>query len=153
MALHWSPPCKMTLTLSGSWSFGLSTKRTQVWILCPCETLGKFFTLYCSSSLSWIEELLAIDIGGYLYKQPLCINCSVAGCFSEKLRWCLIEQVCQGVKCKALWTVRGMDTAMYKNLPLPLHRIGWGNMPSKLKLLMTFYINFLWKLHIPLNPK
>ena len=25
----------------------------------------------------------------------------MAGCFLEKLRWCLIEQVCQGVECKA----------------------------------------------------
>ena len=34
---------------------------------------------------------LVIDIGGYLYKQPLCINCSVTDSFPERLRWCLIE--------------------------------------------------------------
>jgi len=28
------------------------------------------------------------------------IDCSMAGCFPERLRRCLIEQVCQTVKCK-----------------------------------------------------
>ena len=37
--------------------------------------------------------------------------CSVAESFPEKPRCCLIEQVCQGVKCKAI--VR-FDTALYK---------------------------------------
>ena len=30
------------------------------------------------------------------------INCSVAGCFLEKLGWCSIEPVCQGVKYKLI---------------------------------------------------
>ena len=34
--------------------------------------------------------------------ESLCFNCSVAGCFLEKSRWCVIEQVCQEVKCKLL---------------------------------------------------
>ena len=28
------------------------------------------FTLHCSSSLSYINEYLAIDSGGYVYEQP-----------------------------------------------------------------------------------
>ena len=59
---------------------------------------ARFFTLLCSSSLSCINEYLAIDSGGYLYDQPSRINYSMAGCFPEKPRWCLIEQVCQGSK-------------------------------------------------------
>ena len=31
---------------------------------------GSFFTLHCSSSLSCINEYLAIDSGGYVYEQP-----------------------------------------------------------------------------------
>ena len=51
----------------------------------------------CSISLSvtvvvkCMNEYLAID-SGYLYKQPLRINCSMAGCFLDKLRKCFIEQ-------------------------------------------------------------
>ena len=35
------------------------------------------FTLHCSSSLSSINECLAIDIGGYVYEQPSRIHYSV----------------------------------------------------------------------------
>ena len=35
------------------------------------------FTLHCSSSLSCINEYLAIDSGGYVYEQPSRINCSI----------------------------------------------------------------------------
>ena len=38
---------------------------------------ARFFTLHCSSSLSCINEYLAIDSGGYLYEQPSCIHCSI----------------------------------------------------------------------------
>ena len=31
---------------------------------------ARFFTLHCSSSLSCINEYLAIDSGGYVYAQP-----------------------------------------------------------------------------------
>ena len=64
-----------------------------------CDAVLKLwanFTLHCSSSLSCKNEYLVIDSGGYLYEQPLRINCSMVGCFQEKLRQCLIEQVCQG---------------------------------------------------------
>ena len=44
---------------------------------CGVKTVGKFFILHCSSSLSCINEQLAIDSGGYVYEQPLRINCSI----------------------------------------------------------------------------
>ena len=48
-----------------------------------------------------MNKYLARDSGGYTYEQPSRNNCSVAGCFPEKLRWCLIEQVCQGSKAQS----------------------------------------------------
>ena len=44
---------------------------------CGVKTLGKFFTLHCSSSLSCLNEYLTIVSGGYVYEQPSRINCSV----------------------------------------------------------------------------
>ena len=38
---------------------------------------SSFSTLHCSSSLSCINEYLAIDSGGYVYEQPSRINCSI----------------------------------------------------------------------------
>ena len=38
---------------------------------------ARFFTLHCSSSLSCINEYLAVDSGGYVYEQPSRINCSI----------------------------------------------------------------------------
>ena len=38
---------------------------------------ASLFTTHCSSSLSCINEYLAIDRGGYVYEQPLHINCSM----------------------------------------------------------------------------
>ena len=52
--------------------------RTRVRILCyGVKTLGKFFTLHCSSSLCCINEYLAIDSGEYVYEQPSRNNCSI----------------------------------------------------------------------------
>ena len=45
-----------------------------------------FFTLYCSSSLSCINEYLTVDIGGYVYEQPSRINCSIWLDDSQKSR-------------------------------------------------------------------
>ena len=59
------------------------------------------FTRHCSSSLSCMNEYLAVDNGGYLYEQPSRINCSAAGSFTEKSRLCSIKQVRQSVKCSA----------------------------------------------------
>ena len=72
-------------------SFGLLTKR-------DLDSNPSFFSLHCSSSLSYMNEYLAIDSSVCLYEQPSCINCSMTGCFTEKLKRCLIEQVCQGSK-------------------------------------------------------
>ena len=50
----------------------------KVRILCyGVKTLGNCFTLHCSSSLSCINEYLAVDSDGYVYKQPFCVNCSI----------------------------------------------------------------------------
>ena len=38
---------------------------------------ASFFTLHCSSSLSCINEYLAINSGGYVYEQSSRMNCSV----------------------------------------------------------------------------
>ena len=43
-------------------------------VLKPWERL---LTLHCSSSLSSMNEYIAIDSGGYVYEQPSCINCSI----------------------------------------------------------------------------
>ena len=60
------------------YSFGLSTTRTRVQILAAVlKPWASFFTLHCSSSLSCINEYLAIDSDGYVYEQPLRINCSI----------------------------------------------------------------------------
>ena len=97
-------------------SFGLliQTKRSRVWIsFRHVKSWASFFNLHCSSSFRCMNEYLVIGSGGYLHKQPLCINCSVAEYFPEELIWCLIEyQAVREVKCK------GMDTVLYKNLPL-----------------------------------
>ena len=45
-----------------------------------------FFTLNCSTSLTCINEYLAIDSGGYVYEQPSCINCSIWLDASERCR-------------------------------------------------------------------
>ena len=44
---------------------------------CGVKTVGTFFTLHCFSSLSYINEYLGIDSGGYVYDQPSSINCSI----------------------------------------------------------------------------
>ena len=38
---------------------------------------ASLFTLHCSSSLSCVNEYLALDSGGYVYAQPSRINCSI----------------------------------------------------------------------------
>ena len=49
-------------------------------------------------------------------------NCSVAECFPEKWRrW--NEQVCQGVKCKVLWTVPRTGYYIRTNSSLPIYNL------------------------------
>ena len=72
----------------------------------PCQNVVRFFILHFSSSRSYRNEYLAIDSGGDVSMtclHPLIAVWLDAGCW--KFKWCLIEQVCQGVKCKALWTI------------------------------------------------
>ena len=41
--------------------------------------------------------------------------------FQEKTSWCQNEQVCQGRKSvKPFERLNGLDTVLYKNIPLPL---------------------------------
>ena len=50
-------------------------------------------------------------------------RCAIAAwleCFQEKPSWCRNEQVCQGRKSvKRFEQSNGLDTALYKNIPLP----------------------------------
>ena len=69
------------------------------------------------------KGLHAIDCGVYVYDQPSRINCCVAECLLAKLRWCLIEQVCQGSK---VWSAlafqrTGYCAKMYKTLLISIH--------------------------------
>ena len=61
---------------SGSGAY--STTRTRVRILAAVlKPWASFFTLHWSSSLSCINEYLAVDSYGYVYEQPLRINYSI----------------------------------------------------------------------------
>ena len=42
----------------------------------------------------------------------------MAGHFPEKLRWCLLEQVCQGLSVKSFELSHGLDTMPYENSTL-----------------------------------
>ena len=54
----------------------------------PCQTLCTFFTLHCSSSLSYIcmNEYLAMDIGGYLGMNSLYASIAVSLGASQRSR-------------------------------------------------------------------
>ena len=41
------------------------------------KTSGKIFSLYIAAVHIYINEYMAIDSGGYMYEQPLCISCSI----------------------------------------------------------------------------
>ena len=78
--------CKMLYkfeTVIQGYSFSLRLRERGLNPVVPRETVASFFTLHCSSSVSCLNEYLAIDIGEY--KCTTSINCSVAGCFPEKL--------------------------------------------------------------------
>ena len=82
---------------------------------CRFEALEISFIPRGHSSLSCINEYLATERerGGYLNELSSRSNCSVAECFPEN------EQVCQGVKCKAIlnspkdWIPRYVTTYLY----------------------------------------
>ena len=52
-------------------------------------------------------------------------RCAIAAwleCFQEKPSWCRNEQVCQGrISVKRFERSNGLDTALYKNIPLPFY--------------------------------
>ena len=48
-------------------------------------------------------------------------------CLPEKPSWCRNEPVCQGRKCvKRFERANGLDTALYKNIPLPFSGTRYG---------------------------
>ena len=64
---------------------------------------ARVFTLHCSSSLSCINEYLAIDSGGYVYEKYPRINCSIRLDASQRSRdGVLVNRSVREVKCKAL---------------------------------------------------
>ena len=68
---------------------------------CCSETSPFSFSPRRPSSLSCINVYLAEDSDGNVSAVALS-NCSVAECFPEKSSWRRNEQVCQGLKCKAI---------------------------------------------------
>ena len=73
---HWltSAVCSSAYMCRAQWLRGrASDSRLQEPGFEPCTAVLKpwasFFTLQCSSSLSYINEYLAIDSGGYVYEQ------------------------------------------------------------------------------------
>ena len=81
------------------------------------------FSYLCLSRLSCINEYLAIDSGGNVSEVVAVIAAWLDG-FQEKPSWCRNEQVCQGRKSvKRFEGSNGLDTALYKNIPLLLHVI------------------------------
>ena len=50
---------------------------TSAMVATMIALITSVFTLHSSSSLSCINEYLAIDSGGYVYEQPPRINCSI----------------------------------------------------------------------------
>ena len=83
----------------------------------PFATVSKFGHFH---SLSCMNEYLAIYSDGNV--NDWLRNCSVAESFPEKSSWCRNEQVCQGAKCKRFERPNGLDTALYKNIPLTVNR-------------------------------
>jgi len=79
-----------------------------------CWTLGSKFV---QSKL--LHKFLPVCSAVCLCTKSSHINCSVAQLLSENSRKCLIEHVCHGVKCEALWAVvKTGYCATYKYLPL-----------------------------------
>jgi len=94
---------------------------SNIWILrCHVKLSASSFTL--------LFKYLAIESGGYLSMNGvLRINFSMAEYFTEKSRWCLIEQVCLGVKWKAFWWVQSAGChTMYIRI-LILYTVPWLN--------------------------
>ena len=91
------------LGLTPKWMFArtpmIESARVRIPLCYSFKTLASSFSLWCPSSISYIN----------CYRQ--CWECewivSVRNCSGTRmLPWCRNEQVCQGVKCKALWSVQ-----------------------------------------------
>ena len=100
--IYREPQCGCLETHSVTWRFWVSLNEGCKWGYLESQVI---LILHWCSSRNCTNEYLSVDSGGYVYEQPSRINCSVPGCFPEKLRWYLIEQVCGEVKCKALWAI------------------------------------------------
>ena len=64
-------------------------------------------------------------LSGVIYVHTSTYFCQlnvIAGCYSEKSSWCRNEQLCQGGgSVKRFERSDGLDTALYKNRPLPFY--------------------------------
>ena len=66
-------------------------------LLCHCFEVWAFsFPSQRPSSISCINEYLAIDGGGNMSENSSCLIAAWLECFPEKSSWCRNEQVCQG---------------------------------------------------------
>ena len=82
---------------------------------------ASFFTLHCSSSLSCINEYLAVDSGGHVYEQPARINGSIWLDASQRSRdgvW--VNRSVRELSVKRFERSWGLDSALYKKLPFYL---------------------------------
>ena len=93
-----------------------------------------FFTVHCASSLSCIHEYLAIiDSVEYVYEQPSHSNCSIW--LDASQRSCVwLNRSIREVKC--FEQSRGLDTVLYKNLPLHI---------------VAFVSKYLWQFPVLIN--
>ena len=84
---------------------------------------GHFHSFHDASVNSAVYEYLAIDSGGNVYVNSRCAIAAWLECFQEKPSWCQNEQVFQGRKSvKHFERSNGLDTALYKNVPLPFYK-------------------------------
>ena len=74
--------------------------------LLPFRSLAFSFSPRHPSSLSCINEYLAIDSGGNVSDLVFARNYAWLEWFPENPSWCRNEHVCQEVKCKALCAVQ-----------------------------------------------
>ena len=74
--------------------------------LLPFRSLGIFDVPRYPSSLGYLNKYQTTDWWKYYMGEYFSYsNCSIAECFPKKLGWWRNEQVCHGVKCKAIWAV------------------------------------------------
>ena len=100
------------------------------------------------SSPSCINEYMAIDSGGTVSEWSLRVIAAWLECFPEKPSWCRNEQVCQGRKSvKRFEQSNGLDTALYKNIPLPLQTIIIFPIVDTMHIIYTYTQYYVVTLH------